>query len=700
MLSASQITVPADASGRADLKTLAAGIALYTHPDPDWLPFRLTDDGSAVSAHFNSGALAAVCFRHACELSALLKNVDSDVEKVVRASFASARIALLFRELEDAQCDTAPPFYGQLTPLAGDESPSTHELYGMWEVLSELVPPSCGRIDQVSIDFEDLGRWLKRCWHLLAPSEVLMTAGGDARLLTNPATGLNRYGCSHRPRPWAITFASTTASSVSERGFASAEKARLRMVRACMAGREEEELRRLTIEVRQFLAAFYGLPDGERVILAASGTDCELAALAISIMGAEECAVSNVVIASDETGSGVLTAAQGRHFADETAHGVAVARGAFLSGFPESSEIADLPLRDASGNVAEQRTLSERCHSLIEELIARGRHVLMHRLDVSKTGLLAPDDEAMDDLRTAFPKHVDFVADACQARFAPARVRTLLASETAVMVTGSKFFTGPPFCGALLIPESWYERLQHSPLPSGLSDYAFRTEWPDCVATRTLPEGTNHGLILRWYAAMAEMDAFAKVSPDAVFCNLSGFLSELRERIRTSPHLHRITPLAPERTALPGADWDRLMTVETFLVRAPATTEDDFIPLDMESARQLHRWLNADLSSCPTIADQDIYTRAVAARLCHIGQPVAIPAPKAKGGVAGALRMAAGARLVSGEPSHVGLDAASRLARETKDMGLVIDKISLILGHWEDIAQHAPEPVFIPQTGK
>ena len=47
----------------------------------------------------------------------------------------------------------------------------------------------------------------------------LLASGGDARLLLDPITRLNDYGCRPFPRPEAFTFASSTATSISERGY-------------------------------------------------------------------------------------------------------------------------------------------------------------------------------------------------------------------------------------------------------------------------------------------------------------------------------------------------------------------------------------------------------------------------------------------------------------------------------------------------
>jgi len=75
-------------------------------------------------------------------------------------------------------------------------------------------------------------------------------------------------------------------------------------------------------------------------------------------------------------------------------------------------------------------------------------------------------------------------------------------------------------------------------------------------------------------------------------------------------------------------------------------------------------------------------TRALGAQLCHIGQSVAVPDPA--GGAAGTLRISAGSRIVSETWSADG-DAASsaRLQREFEPVRTILDKIQLILRHFD-----------------
>jgi hypothetical protein len=145
-----------------------------------------------------------------------------------------------------------------------------------------------------------------------------MERGGDARLRVDPHTGLNGYGSSHRLRPWAVTYASSTASSVSERGYAGAEAPRRRILRGALLGRPADTE---ATAIRAELSAHYDLPSGSGVVLAPSGTDCELLALALVQLEPHPGATTSLLMALEETGSGVPLAAIGRHFANDTARG-------------------------------------------------------------------------------------------------------------------------------------------------------------------------------------------------------------------------------------------------------------------------------------------------------------------------------------------------------------------------------------------
>ena len=71
-----------------------------------------------------------------------------------------------------------------------------------------------------------------------------------------------------------------------------------------------------------------------------------------------------------------------------------------------------------------------------------------------------------------------------------------------------------------------------------------------------------------------------------------------------------------------------------------------------------------------------------------------MPVTLANGAVIGALRIAAGARLVSGEPSHAALNEQQRIHREIADAGIILDKIGLILREYGRLQSATPRPSF------
>ena len=153
----------------------------------------------------------------------------------------------------------------------------------------------------------------------------------------------------------------------------------------------------------------------------------------------------------------------------------------------------------------------------MQDAIARGERVLLHAVDVSKTGLLAPRLALLHELRRTHGSKFDLVIDACQTRLSPASIARYVALDAVVLITGSKFFTGPPFSGAALIPASIACRLADREIPTGLRDYFAQDNFSsNCRAARKLPRG-NIGLALRWHAALAEMQAFFDVPVNPSF---------------------------------------------------------------------------------------------------------------------------------------------------------------------------------------
>ncbi|WP_026019717.1 hypothetical protein [Komagataeibacter europaeus] len=677
---------------RSDLRVIAGERQIMLDPTLD-LPFRVQPGGAIVLGLPAQGQQEETAFflRHALELAPLLEIAP---HRALCAAFCAARTAALFWYLDTGRSDADAPA-AWVPQMAAAQVPFATILQQIWSALAPLQPALS--LPDGSGPFGALHDALCALWPILGPTESLMATGGDARLAVDPATGLNHYGCSHRPRPWAITFASSTASSLSERGFAGAETARLSLLAGALHGRGENAARTLDGDIQARIAAHFGLEADEGVVLAPSGTDCELYALALAALAPGGRPISNILLAPEETGSGVPLAAMGCHFANDTALGHSVTRGAPIAGFPTDTLVVNVPMRDAAGHVRPAADVDAETCRLTHEMRAADRHVLLHRLDLSKTGLLAPGLAALEQACAPAGRSEDcpdVVVDACQARLDPLRVRDYLDRGWMVMVTGSKFFTGPPFCGALLLPAGVRRRLDGPhPVPVGLGDYSYRHAWPQGRAVARLPAGHNIGLILRWCAALAEMTAISRIPRAVIHDRLHGFLSAVTSRIMTDPALEILPPVRPDRAPMDNA-WDTLPTIICFFVRAPGRDAETFHPLALPDARRLYAWLNTDLSGLIPPDDPDA---ALASVLCHVGQPVPLAHPGRPGVIVGALRISAGARLVVGEPSHEGMDPTERLRREVRNVGRILDKISLILRHWSQLSTAAPVQTYLPR---
>jgi hypothetical protein len=619
---------------------------------------------------------AVIHLRHALELAWLTRAEDIDP---VLAGMAAARTAALFAWLEGLN-----PRRPWSHLFLRDPPPSSAAMKDAWDQIAMHQPGIRGSLSSAACDV------LSDCWSMLGPVEILMQRGGDNRLYVNPETGLNVYGCSHRPRPWAVTFASSTASSISERGYIAAEAVRQRVTLAALRGLGREAVASEAALARREIKSYYRLPPGAEIVLAPSGTDGELFALAIAQLDAGGRAISNMLIAPEETGSGVPLAARGRHFATDTAIGSVVEKGAVVTGFDERTTLVEIRLNQPDGSMRPMAAIDEDCNQAVAHAIAEGRKILLHILDVSKRGRAAPSLEGVKAICGRYGEAVDVVVDACQARLSSAAVRACVEAGWLVLVTGSKFFTGPPFSGALLVPPAMVARLERQPLPTGLRGYTSGAEWPGLPAAAPLREDANYGLVLRWHAALGEMTAFAAVPPARRRAILERFCTSVRCMIEQSPDLLML-PVPPLARPDSEDNWDTIPTIASFGILAPEEGGQPRALLDPTRARQVYQWLNADLSGILS-ETASLSEREIAVQRCHIGQPV--PVETEGGTVVGVLRISAGARVVSGEPSHAGLREEERVGREIDSVRIIVAKISLILRQFERLQTSDPQPSF------
>lgn len=513
---------------------------------------------------------------------------------------------------------------------------------------------------------------------LLAPLEHLLASGGDTRLAIDPVDRLNSYGCRPFPRSEAFTFASSTATSISERAYRRADRARQTLIDKAAALGFESAFARCVARTRRDLARLLALERvGADVILSPSGTDSQLLAVfaAQALLGTP---LTSIVVACDETGSGTAFSARGWHFGTLTAQATAVEKGSPVAGLSGSTRSIGIPSCGANGRARAPAEMDAMVIDAVAKAIHEGDKVLLFGMDASKLGRRSPSDSCLLGIRERWPDAVQVVVDACQFRVGRKRLRWYLDLGFMVLVTGSKFFTGPPFSGALLMPHDASRRLSGvDDVPAGLHDYTNASDWPEHWSglRSRLPARVNIGQWLRWEAALEEMNAYFAVPASFRIAALERFAAATPQLIARSETLALLADATPHSF---GGDETAPRTIFPFIVRR------DGQALSPDACMAIYRALNRDVAGILP-ADATACEKRIAAQPCHIGQPVALH--DASGVRTSALRISAGARFVSESWSRDAGAATANIGREIDQVAMIVEKIDLLVRHFEALAE-------------
>jgi hypothetical protein len=456
-----------------------------------------------------------------------------------------------------------------------------------------------------------------RALPLAVPTQVLLAAGGDDRQRVDWDHGVNAYGIAPRPTPWTAAFGSCTASSPTYRGFDAAGQLKYRLIEAALADRLDAAVAAETKLMRSTILAALGVAadQGVEVVMTPSGTDAELVALAVSL--AAGAPIRSIVVGPNEIGRGSLPAARGRHFTATLPSGRTAEDDEVVVGIdPGEVCVVEIPLRDDAGAMLSPDAVENHIDA---ELTASPGRVLLHVVEGSKTGIRLPRAAAVERWQAREGDRLDVVVDAAQMRVDQHTVVSHLERGRMIFVTGSKFFCGPPFSGALLIPRELADRVRGArDLPDGLADYLTHADVPDTLGPLqdAARPGVNFGLLARWTAALAEMRSFHNASKEIRDEILRVLVSGLRRILAASPHVEIVeSPYTP----IPDRDergLDDLPTIFTFLVRNP---RGGF--LDMDQAKVAHRLLAQDVRQ---LLEADGEVHQSASRSFQMGQPVKI----------------------------------------------------------------------------
>jgi hypothetical protein len=503
-----------------------------------------------------------------------------------------------------------------------------------------------------------LAEWLPAA--ALPSTAQLLTEGGDARIVCG-SDGVNRYGCSAVPEPEVLAYGSSTASTISSSGFAAADALRKRLGRAAHIEVPRVTYQRELDRMRRELTMLCGLDTqpGLEIIFGASGTDLHLFASQL-IVKTDAPAPLIVRVESAETGRGVPDALAGHHFSDCAALGDRVIPNVPLDcGRP--IEIREIRCRAAEGNLRPIDEVDREIEAAVARAATAGQRVLITLVDVSKTGFIAPSPACAVALKTRFPDLVDVLVDACQFRLAMATLKAYVEQGFMVAITGSKFITGPTFCGALLVPGCVSRRMSKQSLPAALKAYSARADWPKGWTARSgLNNVPNFGLLLRWEAALAELRAFLELPEAAVSEFIQSFGAAVTMRLRDDPAFEfQHCPNLNRSGMVSAKNWDQLPTIFSFLLRRKKGW------FNQKETKRVHELLREDQRG-------DHSQDPLLALRCQVGQPVEFGCRE--GVAVSALRLCLSSRLIVDALAPSGRGARAVIA----DALAVLDKTALV----------------------
>lgn len=321
----------------------------------------------------------------------------------------------------------------------------------------------------------------------------LVVHGGDERLDIGKA-GSNKYHVLPTRHKGVFNRGSCTSSPFSLEGYAAAHEL------FCKLSDEQFDRSRAeqTRKIKEIIN--YDKRDQFHVFYAPSGSDLCYYQLLFSKLINPDRDIYNIVTCPEELGSGSIAALQGKYYAGRNQFGDLTEPGQALgASLNVTSEL--LAARDREGKIFNHSSeIVKSVHN-----VYKSHSVCANLVVGSKSGI-----ENNISVVSQVPENVLWTIDLCQFRASRVFINGLLGMNCSVMLTGSKFYQGPPFSAVLLVPKTVTNRFNYSDpkvvdtFAGVFSYYDIPEELPEI--RERLPEYRNYGLLLRWEAALREME--------------------------------------------------------------------------------------------------------------------------------------------------------------------------------------------------
>lgn len=323
----------------------------------------------------------------------------------------------------------------------------------------------------------------------------LITSGGDERIVIDPASGTNKYFVNPAETTGRLNRGSCTCSTLNPYSLDRLLEFHARLLRDGF-----ESVRRWQVSRLKSLLNYEG-EDKFEIFFAPSGSDLSYLPLLMAGMLFPDKKIHNLLTCPEELGTGTQIAALGRYFMQVNQFGQEMPYQELLS-HSIDIEVSNFPARDIDGRILDH---NQALRAVIRE---QGGHARIGNLVIgSKSGI-------ENNLNILFEVEDDmlWVVDLCQFRNSKRLVNKLLDLNCMIMITGSKFYQSPPFCGLMLVPRQIISRLSESTgkVTAPFTHLFSRQDIPEALPglRNQFRDFYNEGLMARWECAISEMEAY------------------------------------------------------------------------------------------------------------------------------------------------------------------------------------------------
>jgi hypothetical protein len=331
-----------------------------------------------------------------------------------------------------------------------------------------------------------------------------MRTGCDERIYLDEK-GVTRYGINPLAYQGRVNRGSCTCGSFNEEN----EAAMYELLSRNLEEKENYEklLKEQTAELKKLLN--YPGEDKFEIFYGASGTDLVYFPIIFSTILYPDKPILNILSCPEELGSGTLFAVRGEFHANFNQFEEPVPRGQKVCPC-FNIKVLHLDARDTDGNIINHEAY------IAEQIERHPNYAIIGSLVHGSKSGIQDNLEMMDRFNR---KDIIWNVDLCQFRHDLSTIHNILDKNGCVMITGSKFYQAPPFCGALLVHKDMMKSLENGnfTVVPMFKDMMSAYDFPESMREKTaLPYRQNIGLHLRWACFLQERTKFQEIPEDEV----------------------------------------------------------------------------------------------------------------------------------------------------------------------------------------